>query len=94
MPTSCFSFHINIISIHTCLDNSSKYIPFANFRSIEDMVFQAQDAWRTHPMFQNLWKSPFPGFRRAAIIYGVYLGAEFAYKTIMAPTHKTIKAAH
>ena len=44
------------------------------------MVFQGQDAWRRHPMFQGLWKSPFPGFQKAAAIYVVYMGVEYAYK--------------
>lgn len=46
------------------------------------MVFQRQDAWRNHAMFKNLWRSPFPGLQKAAVIYGVYLGAEFAYKAL------------
>lgn len=49
------------------------------------MVFQGQDAWRRHPLFVNLWKSPFPGFRKAAIIYGVYLGFEYSYRYLNAP---------
>lgn len=46
------------------------------------MVFKGQDAWRNHRLFQGLWKSPFPGFRNAAVIYGVYLGAQYAFKAI------------
>lgn len=49
------------------------------------MVFQGQDAWRRHPMFLNLWKNPLPGFKTAVVIYGAYLGAEFAFKLISAP---------
>jgi len=44
------------------------------------MVFQGQDAWRRNPFFQGLWKSPFPGFQKAAAIYAVYMGLEYAYK--------------
>lgn len=50
------------------------------------MVFKSQDAWRNHKMFQGLWKDPFPGLRTAIIIYGVYLGLEFGYKAVMAPS--------
>jgi hypothetical protein len=53
------------------------------------MVFKGQDAWRTHPLFRGLWKSPFPGFRNAAIIYGFYLGAEFVVKEIKGPGPKS-----
>jgi hypothetical protein len=55
------------------------------------MVFQGQDAWRNLPIFKDLWKSPFPGFKKAVIIYGVYLGVEYAYKTATAPQ---IKSSH
>ena len=46
------------------------------------MVFKGQDAWRNHRLFQGLWKSPFPGFRNAALIYGVYMGAEYFMKNL------------
>lgn len=49
------------------------------------MVFKGQDAWRRHPLFNNLWKDPFPGIRPAILIFGVYLGVEYAYKTITTP---------
>ena len=52
----------------------------------DEMVFKNQDAWRNHKLFQGLWKDPFPGLRTAAIIYGVYLGLEFGYKTVMGPS--------
>ena len=45
------------------------------------MVFKGQDAWRNHKLFQGLWKQPFPGFRNAVIIYGVYYGLETAFKS-------------
>jgi hypothetical protein len=44
------------------------------------MIFKGQDAWRTLPIFQGLWKSPFPGFRNAVVIYGVFAGAEWFAK--------------
>lgn len=44
------------------------------------MVFKGQDAWRRLPIFNGLWKSPFPGFRNAAVIYGVYMGFEYFAK--------------
>jgi len=47
-----------------------------------NMVFKGQDAWRNHRLFQGLWKSPFPGFRNAALIYGVYMGAEYFMKNL------------
>jgi hypothetical protein len=51
------------------------------------MVFKGQDAWRRHPLFQGLWKSPFPGFRNAVVLYGIYYGLE---KLILAPpSHKS-----
>jgi|NOAtaT_6_FD_contig_21_3156390_length_374_multi_8_in_0_out_0_1 hypothetical protein len=46
------------------------------------MVFHGQDAWRRHPMFNNLWKNPFPGLKYAVIVYGSYLCVEYAYKYI------------
>jgi len=49
------------------------------------MVFQGQDAWRRHPLFTNLYKEPFPGIKKAAIIYGIYLGFEYAYRSLAAP---------
>ena len=57
------------------------------------MVFQGQDAWRRHPFFQGLWKSPFPGFQKAAVIYVAYMSLEYAYKvcipSILLPTSST-----
>ena len=44
------------------------------------MVLRGQDAWRRHPLFQNLWKSPLPGFKPAAIAFSAYLVAEYSYK--------------
>ena len=52
------------------------------------MVFKGQDAWRNHRLFQGLWKIPFPGFRNAVIIYGIYLGAEQVAKGIQGPAPK------
>ena len=53
------------------------------------MVFQSQDAWRRHPKFLNLWKDPFPGFKKAAVVYGVYLGFEYAYRYMNAPARRS-----
>jgi len=54
------------------------------------MVFQSQDAWRRHPKFLNLWKNPFPGAGKAAVIYAVYLGCEYTYRYINAPAGKNV----
>lgn len=59
------------------------------------MVFQHQDAWRNHKIFQGLWKDPFPGLKKAIVIYGVFLGCEYAYKTLTATPKPAMKhAAH
>ena len=55
------------------------------------MVFQRQDAWRRHPKFVGLWKDPLPGFKKAVIIYGVYLGFEYAYRYLNAPQRASLK---
>jgi len=57
------------------------------------MVFQGQDAWRRHPLFRNLWKDPLPGFRPAVIAFGIYLGAEYAFKYATSPP-KIKSSAH
>lgn len=44
------------------------------------MVFRGQDAWRRHPLFNNLWKDPLPGFRPAVVVFTLYLGVEYMYK--------------
>jgi hypothetical protein len=46
------------------------------------MVFKGQDAWRSHPLFQGLWKSPFPGFRNAVLIFGVYMIVDYGLKSM------------
>jgi hypothetical protein len=46
------------------------------------MVFKSQDAWRSHPFFQGLWKSPFPGFRNAVVIFGVYMVVDYTYQSM------------
>jgi hypothetical protein len=56
------------------------------FINTAKMVFQGQDAWRRHPLFLNLYRNPAPGFKTAAVIYGVYLGGEFALKMLTAPS--------
>jgi hypothetical protein len=49
------------------------------------MVFHRHEAWRRHPIFQNLWMDPFPGFKKAVVIYGVFLIGEYGYKMMTAP---------
>jgi len=49
------------------------------------MVFRGQDAWRRHPLFNGHWKDPFPGIRPAILIFGVYLGVEYMYKSVTTP---------
>lgn len=49
---------------------------------IQIMVFKGQDAWRTHPLFQGLWKSPLPGFRNAVLIYGVYMMVDYGIQSM------------
>jgi len=53
-----------------------------------NMVFQHQDAWRNHKMFKNLWMDPFPGLKKAIVIYGIFMVCEYGYKTITAPPRK------
>jgi hypothetical protein len=36
-------------------------------------------------MFVGIWKDPFPGIKKAAVIYGVYLGCEYTYRYLTAP---------
>ena len=45
------------------------------------MPFHGQDAWRRHPLFQNLHRDPLPGFRAAVVVFGVYLMGEYIYKS-------------
>lgn len=54
--------------------------------TIRSMVFQGQDVWRKHPIFQHLWKSPFPGLKQAVIVYSAYVVAEYGYKLIKLTT--------
>lgn len=52
------------------------------------MVLQGQDAWRQHPVFRNLWRSAFPGFRLGAMAFGAFVVVETAYKLVSpAPAH-------
>jgi NADH-ubiquinone oxidoreductase B12 subunit family. len=46
------------------------------------MNFRGQDAWRRHPLFLNLWKNPFPGFKPAIVVFSAMVGAEYAFKYI------------
>ena len=45
------------------------------------MIFKGQDAWRSHALFRNLWRKPFPGFGNAVIIYGAYLAIDYAVES-------------
>jgi len=57
------------------------------------MNFRGQDAWRRHPLFNNLWKSPFPGLKPAIVVFSALVGVEYAYKYItLGPPPK--KGAH
>ena len=47
------------------------------------MVLRGQDAWRRHPLFQNLWKNPFPGLKPAVLVFSAYVCGEYAYKYIV-----------
>ena len=49
------------------------------------MPFRGQDAWRSHPKYQNLLRNPLPGFRPAVVVFGIYLGAEYIYKSTTTP---------
>jgi len=57
------------------------------------MGFRGQDAWRRHPWISGLWKSPFPGFKPAAIAFGFYLVIDAALKPAELPETKGA-AAH
>lgn len=68
-------------------------LPFLIFSCIKaiakqgkSMVFKGQDAWRRHPVVSNLWRNPFPGIQKAAAIYAIYLGLEYAYRFSTAPS--------
>jgi hypothetical protein len=89
------SFSIRF-SLPLCISTTGKRIGRNEECCVTDsnkMVFQGQDAWRRHPLFQGLWKDPFPGLKKAVVIYGAFLCVEFAYKTITAPPKPT-KHAH
>lgn len=79
--------NVSIVSRLTSLDSSAAFAcliqDYKDFSRIgsRTMVFHGQDAWRRHPLFQNLWKDPLPGFRPAVIAFGVYLGVEYLYKS-------------
>lgn len=73
----------------TCARLSSSLRSLPDFFEISNqrngkstMVFKGQDAWRSHPLFQGLWKSPLPGFRNAVVIYGVYMVANYAVQSM------------
>ena len=47
-----------------------------------NMVLRGQDAWRSHPLYLNLWKNPFPGLKPAVLVFSSIVAAEYAYKYI------------
>lgn len=49
------------------------------------MVLRGQDAWRQHPVFQNLWRSAFPGFKYGVIAFGTYVVLEGVYSFATKP---------
>lgn len=49
------------------------------------MVLQGQDAWRAHPVFKNLWRQAFPGFRLGVTAFAVVVVAQGAYNLISPP---------
>eukprot|EP00924_Labyrinthula_sp_SR-Ha-C_P007444 maker-scaffold_24-snap-gene-3.39-mRNA-1 protein AED:0.40 eAED:0.40 QI:104/1/1/1/1/1/3/95/77 len=58
------------------------------------MVFgKGNEAWRNHPLISNGHRAAFPGLRNAAIIFGVYCAAEYAYKSFQQDDHHS-HAAH
>ena len=58
------------------------------------MNFRGQDAWRRHPLFQNLWRSPFPGLKPAIVVFSAIVGIEYAYKYITLGPPPKKAAAH
>ena len=45
------------------------------------------DAWRQHPMLvQNNVMEIFPGLQKALVLFGIYCGLEFCYKTVVGPS--------
>jgi hypothetical protein len=58
------------------------------------MVFKGQDAWRSHPLFQGLWKSPFPGFRNAVLIFGAYMIVDYGFKSMKPKAAASITHHH
>jgi len=52
------------------------------------MVLRGQDAWRSHPIFRNLWRQAFPGLRLGAAAFVIYTVAETAIDwATPAPAH-------
>jgi hypothetical protein len=48
-------------------------------------VFKGQDAWRQHPVFLNLARQAFPGFKYGALAFGVFVVVEAAVDVITRP---------
>ena len=53
--------------------------------------FRRQDAWRQHPLLTNGMKDAFPGFKRAAGIFAVYVVVEQVYKFATRPSSHHIE---
>lgn len=49
------------------------------------MVLQGQDAWRAHPVFKNLWRHAFPGFRIGALAFGAYVVVSGTWNLVSPP---------
>ncbi len=49
------------------------------------MAFRGQDLWRRHPIFRWGFTDALPGLREGAAAFGVYMAAEYVYKTFYAP---------
>jgi hypothetical protein len=75
-------------SLAFCDDLHYVYLTFITYtlfkkpkNTIAKMPFHGQDAWRRHPLFNNLHRDPLPGFRAAVVVFGVYLVGEYLYKS-------------
>jgi hypothetical protein len=69
-------------SSHLIVSSLSSLLEYLGL-SVVGMVFQGQDAWRRHPSCGDL-KDPLPGIKKAAVIYGAYLGCEYTYRYLTA----------
>lgn len=62
------------------------------------MVLRGQDAWRKHPIFKWNMNDVLPGFREATVLFGFYVGTEWAIEKYrargVAKAHAGATAAH